>query len=416
MSTATAPSEVGGNPSSSSSLLVIYATHDLADTAGTDTGASVESSAELEGEGMGVNKPVVRKRGIIGALQAQAEAAKALAASSSSSSSSSPIPSISFQPITTPAPDLTPALKVHSPGLIDLFDTGFQRWDALGHSGRDLYFSTKGRVANLDEADWSELIPSQVAPRDPCQRPGTSVHSQICFYAQDQMTPITKHTSTILRHDLAVTLAAVDAVQKGSHQQVYACTTQPGHHSSYNSYGGYCYVNQAALAAKLLSETHGKVAILDVDYHAGNGSISVFWNDPSVFVCSLHAHPSIEYPYCCGFEDQIGDGDGKGTTLNLPMQKGTTWSEYSQSLQKGLDAIKSFGAKYLIVSLGVDTLAHDPEAAPAAGFMLHGQDYTQMGRMIRAAGIPTIWIQEGGYKLDEAGEAVRRVLVDDESK
>ena len=127
----------------------------------------------------------------------------------------------------------------------------------------------------------------------------------------------------------------------------------------------------------------------------------------------IHADPEVEYPYCCGFADQTGpeSGPAANTTLNLPLGKGTSWAEYEPALRRALDAIREFGAKALVVSLGVDTLANDPEAAPLAGFALHGPDYDAMGAMVRSIGLPIIWVQEGGYLLSEAGDTVRRVLV-----
>lgn len=370
--------------SGAGALHVIYALHDLADGA-------------LEAEGQGVNKPVVRKKRIIDQIKqaAEDEAKKG---------------SISFQPMNEPAPSLKLAERVHAPQMLNLFATGFDRWAALGDEGRDLYFSTAGRV---NPPDWSELVPSQCAPRDPWQRPGNNVHSEVNYYAQDRMVPLTKHTSKILHHDLAVTLEAVDAVLSDKHRLVYACTTQPGHHSGRESYGGYCFINQAALATALLSDKLGRVALLDVDYHAGNGSLALFYTDPNVFFSSLHADPEIEYPYCCGFADQTGDGAGKGSTLNVPLPKNTDWAHYKPELAKVLARIAEWGAKALVVSLGVDTLADDPEAAPLAGFQLRRPDYTEMGEMIRALGVPTIVVQEGGYNLECAGEAVRRFLVGD---
>lgn len=229
---------------------VIFGTHDLY---GADQQSAVES---IEAEGQGVNKPVERKHRIQEALKACAKANPG---------------KITFQPIDKPAPSLQPAELVHSPQLVALFATGFARWEALGDAGRDLYFSTAGRV---NPPDWSELVPSQIAPRDPYQRPGNNVHSEVNYYAQDRMTPLTAQTSALLHHDLAVTLEAVAAIEKGLHTNIYAGTTQPGHHSGPESYGGYCYVNQAALATTMLKKQFGKVALLDVDYHAGNGSVA----------------------------------------------------------------------------------------------------------------------------------------------
>jgi acetoin utilization deacetylase AcuC-like enzyme len=241
---------------SAADLHVIYAQHDLTD--------------DLSGEGQGVNKPVVRKRNIIDALK--------------QSASDDANASISFEALSEPAESLQAAERVHAPQLLRFFATGFERWAELCKAGQaDLYFSSAGRVS---PPDWSELVPSQCAPRDAHQRPGSSVHGECNYYAQDAMTPITEHTSKILHHDLAVTMAAVAAIASGSRRQVYACTTQPGHHSGPESYGGYCYVNQAALATRMLQESMGKVALLDVDYHAGNGSMAIFHDDPQVYFAS----------------------------------------------------------------------------------------------------------------------------------
>lgn len=140
--------------------------------------------------------------------------------------------------------------------------------------------------------------------------------------------------------------------------------------------------------------------------------MTIFYKDPDVFFCSLHADPEIEYPYCCGFADQTGEGAGAGSTLNIPMAKGTDWAAYKVQLSRALDAIRSFGAKALVVSLGVDTLGADPECAPLAGFKLSAAtgDYAEMGRMVRALGLPTITVQEGGYLLSEVAQAVTQFL------
>lgn len=130
-----------------------------------------------------------------------------------------------------------------------------------------------------------------------------------------------------------------------------------------------------------------------------------------MFFASLHADPEIEYPYCCGFADQDGVGGGKGTSINVPLAKGTTWREYKPELQRCLAAMQQHGVRALVVSLGLDTLADDPECAPLAGFRLTNRDYAEMGDLIRALGVPVLFVQEGGYLLPAVGEAVRHVLV-----
>jgi acetoin utilization deacetylase AcuC-like enzyme len=379
---------------SSPSLLVVYARHDL-------------DEAALSNEGQGVNKPVVRKRRILDALHAETTARSAVVDAGAAAAASA-APLVRFEALTDPAPSFAVAERVHAPALLDLFATGFSRWLALG-SDKDLYFTPAGRV---NPPDFSELVPSASTCRDPYQRaPKESIHAQVNYFCQDRTTPITANTSALLHHDLAVTLRSVQSVVKGEAKEVYACTTQPGHHSGRESYGGYCFINQASLAASLLQEHFGKVALIDVDYHAGNGSMSIFYEDENVFFSSIHADPLISYPYTVGFADQTGAGAGAGSTLNVCLGQNTSWKEYAPALEQVLTAVKNFGARALVVSLGVDTLLGDPEAAPLGGFALHGSDYDAMGSMIRAAGLPTIWVQEGGYKLDEAGDVVRHILL-----
>jgi acetoin utilization deacetylase AcuC-like enzyme len=248
MSSSSSSTPAASSSSPSPSVLVLYASHDLA----------------LVDDGMGTNKPVVRKRAILEALQRASKEDAGVA--------------IDFQALSEPAKDLKIAERVHDPLLVELFATGWARWEALGPA-RDLYFSSGGRI---DPEHWEELVPSQVAPRDAHQRPGNSLHGQICYFCQDQMTPITRHTTSIIHHDLAVTLRAVEAIKSGAARQVYACTTEPGHHSGPQSYGGYCFLNHSALATSLLQEHYGRVGLLDVDYHAGNGGYAVFAENPNV--------------------------------------------------------------------------------------------------------------------------------------
>ena len=222
--------------------------------------------------------------------------------------------------------------------------------------------------------------------------------------------------------DTAVVQTAVDAaVASPMPRAVYALPTHPGHHAAADSFGGYCYVNHVAAAARLLqtklrseSNEQPRVAILDVDYHAGNGTASIFYKDPTVLVVSLHCDPDWDYPFHSGFADETGSGEGVGTTLHLPMPPGTTWeSSYQQNLQDGLKAIKEFGPSAVLVSLGLDTHDKDPCAIQRAGFHLQGKDYRAMGRMIAEElppRCPTIFLQEGGYRMDKIAEAASDVV------
>jgi acetoin utilization deacetylase AcuC-like enzyme len=206
------------------------------------------------------------------------------------------------------------------------------------------------------------------------------------------------------------------AVQKATAETTpYVMVTHPGHHAAADSFGGYCYVNHVAAMAKLFMKKNcQKVAILDVDYHVGNGTASIFYSDPSVLVVSIHCDPDYEYPFHSGFADQKGEGEAMGTTLHLPLAPGTNWEAYSAALKQGLAAISEFGAQALIVSLGLDTLENDPVSLRRAGFTLQGADYVAMGttiaEQVSPLNIPVIFLQEGGYRMDQIASAAANVV------
>jgi acetoin utilization deacetylase AcuC-like enzyme len=236
----------------------------------------------------------------------------------------------------------------------------------------------------------------------------------MAYYATDNVTPIVSSLLEELTFDAAVIDMAVDtclvSAPTGSNSDhravVYAITTHPGHHCSYDVFGGYCYLNNAALAAKLFQlrgPSIHKVAILDVDYHCGNGTASIFYEDPTVFVVSIHCDPDYDYPFNSGFSHQTGAKDGIGTTLHVPLKPGTTWQDaYQTELSRAMDSIVQFGPQALVVSLGLDTHDGDPVAIRRAGFHLAGRDYFHMGKVIgekMGREIPILFVQEGGYKV-----------------
>jgi acetoin utilization deacetylase AcuC-like enzyme len=202
-----------------------------------------------------------------------------------------------------------------------------------------------------------------------------------------------------------VTLSAWTAVAGGDAQAAYALARPPGHHAAAGSYGGYCFLNNAAIAAAAWAEQGARVAILDVDYHHGNGTQQIFYDRGDVGFVSLHADPAFEYPFFSGFADEHGAGAGDGTTHNFPLPLGTTWAQYAPALDAAADALRNFGPDALIVSLGVDTAAEDDDT-----FQLVGDDFMRMGSAIGALGLPTVLIQEGGYDLEVIGRNVVNVL------
>lgn len=336
--------------------------------------------------------------------------------------------------------------KVHSKGLIEFLTTAWDGWKLLGQKGRDpscIPFSSLVLEDPDDEAHPNRippLIPSNFAfPRDNNrfpphhpQRSSKNVMGQIGYYCTDTCTPIVAELLEELVNDEEIVRRAVDvAIDSTTESVVYALCTHPGHHASHDSFGGYCYVNNAALTARLLQEKLAsameektpKVAILDVDYHCGNGTASIFYNDPTVLVVSIHCHPDFEYPFHSGFGDEIGGPNAEGCTLHVPLLPGAQWeSEYRTALQTAGTAIANFGPDAVVTSLGLDTHAEDPCATRRAGFLLgsNATDYDCMGRVIgdviaRCSNskriLPTIVLQEGGYKLDAVPTAAADVVL-----
>ncbi len=200
-------------------------------------------------------------------------------------------------------------------------------------------------------------------------------------------------------------LSGAKAVAEGE-AGAFALTRPPGHHAAGDLFGGYCYLNNGAIAAQWLADRGLKPAILDVDYHHGNGTQAIFYGRDDVLFCSLHADPATDYPHYAGFADECGDGRGEGATLNLPMPRETEWATYAQALARASAAITDFGADVLLVSLGLDTYEHDP----ISFFRLRTEDYLRMGTAIAKIGKPTLFVFEGGYHIESLAENTTNVL------
>ncbi len=172
-------------------------------------------------------------------------------------------------------------------------------------------------------------------------------------------------------------------------------------------YGGYCFFNNAAIVAHHLADTTGsKVAVLDVDYHHGNGTQQIFYERADVQVVSLHGDPVRAYPYLTGFRDEIGAGPGRGTTSNYPLPARTDDDDYLAALTAAGAEIAAFGAETVVVSLGLDTYFDDP----ISDLAVTPDGFERSGALVRQLGLPTVVLQEGGYATDELGDNVRRWL------
>jgi acetoin utilization deacetylase AcuC-like enzyme len=276
---------------------------------------------------------------------------------------------------------------VHDAQFIEFLQSAYARWTAGGRDGSMLPSGFPARGLRQDH------------------RP-SGINGAMGWYTFDASTPIVAGTwdAALAAARCAMTAAALVAEGDAA---AYALCRPPGHHAGGAFYGGYCYLNNAALAAQYLRD-HGcaRVAVLDVDYHHGNGTQEIFWTRDDVLFVSVHATPESEYPYFLGYADERGAGPGEGHTLNLPLPLGTRWQEYRAALDVALAAIARYAPDALVVSLGVDTF----EADPISGFRLTGGDFARLGDSLAAARLPTVLVQEGGYAVAEIGANVAGVL------
>ena len=192
-------------------------------------------------------------------------------------------------------------------------------------------------------------------------------------------------------------MTGADKILEGQ-RLAYALVRPPGHHAERRSFGGFCYFNNAAIAAQYLSR-YGSVAILDIDYHHGNGQQEIFYERKDVLTISIHGHPKFAYPYFSGFEDEKGFGHGKGSNINHPLPECITSEQYMKTLEKAAKQIADFGPAYLIVCLGLDTAKGDPTGT----WGLLAKDFDQSGKTIGKLKLPTLVIQEGGYRTRVIG-------------
>ncbi len=225
-----------------------------------------------------------------------------------------------------------------------------------------------------------------------------------CF---ETTTPITEGTFDAARSAVDIALTATVAVIDGE-VAAYGLCRPPGHHAPTALYGGYCFFNNAAIAAHHVASTTGsKVTVLDVDYHHGNGTQQIFYRRDDVQYVSLHGDPQRAYPYLSGFADETGAGPGAGANLNLPLAADTGDEAYLVSLGRACEAIQAFGSSLVIVSLGVDTFHNDPISDLAVTTV----GLREQGELVAQLALPTVIVQEGGYDVAAIGDNVRAFLL-----
>jgi acetoin utilization deacetylase AcuC-like enzyme len=282
---------------------------------------------------------------------------------------------------------LEPILRVHDAGFVHFLQTFWDEW-AIARGEREAFpFTWIGRTMRRDKV------------------PQTS-DGKLGYYACDAGTPITAGTWQAAIASANVALTAQKAIVEGE-RTAFALCRPPGHHADRDSYGGYCFLNNAAIAAQAFRDAGAeRVAILDVDYHHGNGTQAIFYHRRDILFVSLHADPHHEYPYFAGYEDERGIGEGEGYNQNYPLPWGTDWQRYREPLDRAISSIRDYSPDVTIVSLGVDTFEKDP----ICQFQFQGKDFLRLGEAIARINKPTLFVMEGGYAVDELGLNIVNVL------
>ena len=217
------------------------------------------------------------------------------------------------------------------------------------------------------------------------------------YYCIDTFTPLNKNAYLAARAGVNCALTGAQLILEG-YDSAYALVRPPGHHAERDVFGGFCYFNNASIAANYLSK-YGKVALLDIDYHHGNGHQSIFYHRKDVLTISIHGHPSFAYPYFTGFSDETGEGEGVGMNINFPLKESIGGTEYLEALKKAIRKILAFNPVYLIISLGLDIAKGDPTGT----WSLRASDFKANGALLGRIPLPTLFIQEGGYKNHSLG-------------
>jgi acetoin utilization deacetylase AcuC-like enzyme len=276
---------------------------------------------------------------------------------------------------------MTPLLQVHGADYLDFLRTAHDQWLAAGRTG-DAFpyaFPVVGRrPLKLDRID-----------------------ARLGQHSFDTSSPIGPGTWEACYWSAQTALAGLAAVL-GGERSAFAFTRPPGHHAGADYCGGSSYLNSAAIAAQAaLAGGSKRVAILDVDYHHGNGTQDIFGGRSDVAFASIHADPTMDYPYYWGHADE-----SKGNILNLPLPRGTDWAAYEPALVQALNWLGRFDPQLLVVSFGADTFVGDP----ISHFTIKTTDYTPMARRIAALGLPTLIVMEGGYAIEALGDNVAAFL------
>ena len=284
---------------------------------------------------------------------------------------------------------LAPLARVHSAAYLRFLEGAWAEWRASGGEEGSEVFPAIWPVRTLRH---------DIEPRNFTARLG--------LYSMDSGTPLTAGSWAAAYGGAQATLTALGLVRAGA-RSAYVLTRPPGHHAGADFFGGYCFINNAAVAAQAaLDAGAARVAILDVDYHHGNGTQAIFYARRDVFFASLHGDPMTEYPFYLGHADEQGEAEGVGFNANFPLPAGTDNARWFAALEAALSRLQAFDPELLIVSLGVDTYVGDP----ISHFKLDAPEFTRLGERLARFGRPTLLVQEGGYATAAIGHNVLSVL------
>jgi acetoin utilization deacetylase AcuC-like enzyme len=282
---------------------------------------------------------------------------------------------------------LEPVTRIHDPGFIRFLETCWDEWASTGYEGEAIPICWPARGMR------QERVPQHI-------------DGKIGHYALAAETSICDGTWAAARASVDVALTAQTAMRDGA-GAAFALCRPPGHHAASDMYGGYCFINNAAVATQaFIDQGAARVALLDVDFHHGNGSQAIFYARDDVMFLSLHGDPEDAFPHFLGYADERGEGEGEGFNHNYPLGPGTAFDTWGAALADACGKIAAYAPDALVVSLGVDTFEHDP----ISFFKLTSDDFTRYGEIIGRLGLPTLFIMEGGYAVEEIGINAVNVL------
>lgn len=279
-----------------------------------------------------------------------------------------------------------PCMAIHTPDYLEFLATAYERWQVLGDASTDVVPNTHPVIG------------------EPVTYPNNIV-GRAGFHIADMASPIGQGTWLAA---VRATHSACQAAQSlvDGERAAYALCRPPGHHAYADKGGGFCFLNNSAIAAQFLLRRFNRVAILDVDVHHGNGTQSIFYRRRDVLTVSLHADPSGFYPFFVGYSHERGDGEGLGYNLNIPLPHGTADAGYLEALRNAGRHIGAFAPGGLVVALGLDAFEGDP----FKGLAITTPGFAAIGAEIARLGLPTVFVQEGGYLSPELGENLASVL------